>query len=488
MKKILYILIISVFVASCDEWLEINPKTEVNEDKLFSTGLGYRNALNGLYLKLATEDLYAKNLSYGFIDAWSQAIVTSEEYQIELNPIKNFDYEHKYSKAGSEAIWTNGYKTIANCNNLIKNITAADTSIFKYGDCEKNMIWGEALAIRAFMHFDLLRIYAKAYKVDPSGEYIPYVDKYPSKVNVPMATNEILDKIISDLDKSLELLKDYDVDADGYASIKSTSSLSKANGFTGGESSFDDYFSGRRLRFNYVNVVALLSRVALYAEKYDRVKECTALFEDFVNVKKILKWTPSYKLSTSVSSVDRKRSYDVLLGLYNENLPKKLEHYFIKDIQPARSLVVEDIDGIFASIPGDKRKNMFDENGISAEYKMGYHKNDEKTGYYLPNLRLSEVFYNAAEAVFKEDPSKAAAYVNVVLKARGVKSSYYMPVVDSYDEFIEWIVTEYRKEFIGEGQLFFLYKRLNIGFKYSGGTIQNDGNCILPVPLSEAGL
>ena len=39
-------------------------------DLLFETGNGYRTALNGIYRKLATFDLYGSNLSWGLIDGW----------------------------------------------------------------------------------------------------------------------------------------------------------------------------------------------------------------------------------------------------------------------------------------------------------------------------------------------------------------------------------------------------------------------------------
>ena len=43
---------------------------EIKEEYLFETGNGYRTALNGIYRKLATFDLYGSNLSWGLIDGW----------------------------------------------------------------------------------------------------------------------------------------------------------------------------------------------------------------------------------------------------------------------------------------------------------------------------------------------------------------------------------------------------------------------------------
>ena len=61
MKRILYILALTFLAASCD-WLAITPENSIDEDDLFTSGYGYRNALNGIYLKIGSRDLYGENL------------------------------------------------------------------------------------------------------------------------------------------------------------------------------------------------------------------------------------------------------------------------------------------------------------------------------------------------------------------------------------------------------------------------------------------
>ena len=41
------------------------------------------------------------------------------------------------------------------------------------------MIWGEALALRALFHFDIMRLFAPSMETDDGKKYIPYVDSYP---------------------------------------------------------------------------------------------------------------------------------------------------------------------------------------------------------------------------------------------------------------------------------------------------------------------
>ena len=167
MKKLYTILLLatSLFTTSCSDWLDVAPSNQVNGDKLFEVGDGYRNALNGIYLNLGTSSMYGRTMSWGFMDAIAQYYQTDNNF-IPKNSAyyksAKFQFDDSDVKTFISNIWSIGYNNIANCNNLILNVSEASSSIFKEGEFEKNMIWGEALALRAFIHFDLLRLFAPA--------------------------------------------------------------------------------------------------------------------------------------------------------------------------------------------------------------------------------------------------------------------------------------------------------------------------------------
>ena len=46
-----------MLVVSCNAWLDVTPENAIADDDLFSTGFGYRNALNGIYTNLASDEL-----------------------------------------------------------------------------------------------------------------------------------------------------------------------------------------------------------------------------------------------------------------------------------------------------------------------------------------------------------------------------------------------------------------------------------------------
>lgn len=80
--------------------------------------------------------------------------------------------------------------------------------------------------------------------------------------------------------------------------------------------------------------------------------------------------------------------------------------------------------------------------------------------HYLvaPAIRLSEMYYIAAECTFGNDPAQALAYLDEVRQNRGIGQKLEMM---NQAAFRQVLIKEYRKEMYAEGQLFFLYKRLN---------------------------
>ena len=48
-KYIVSICLGMVFLSSCSNWLDVQPKTTVEEEKVFSRELGFKEALTGVY-------------------------------------------------------------------------------------------------------------------------------------------------------------------------------------------------------------------------------------------------------------------------------------------------------------------------------------------------------------------------------------------------------------------------------------------------------
>ena len=105
--------------------------------------------------------------------------------------------------------------------------------------------------------------------------------------------------------------------------------------------------------------------------------------------------------------------------------------------------------------------------------------NKYKDMKYIPMFKISELYLIAAECA---GGSVGVAYLNELRNHRGLKS---ITDIEKLDEFI---YQEYRREFIGEGQLFFYYKRK--GFDSIGAmdniAIENSNAVYnLPIPTTE---
>ncbi|WOF13775.1 hypothetical protein [Butyricimonas paravirosa] len=82
-KYIISICLGMIFFSSCSNWLDVEPKTMVEEEELFSRELGFKEALTGLYIKMAQSSLYGEDLTIGFMDVLGQRYqnTTSDGYQ-----------------------------------------------------------------------------------------------------------------------------------------------------------------------------------------------------------------------------------------------------------------------------------------------------------------------------------------------------------------------------------------------------------------------
>ena len=182
MKNKILLLLFLPLLFGCNGWLNVTPQSEVDEEDLFADGEGYRNSLNGVYSRISESDMYAQQLTWGFMD------VLAQYYNFDkMNQYGAYPKAYKGDYDNSEG----AYKSIANCNNLIQNIDKADVTKFLGREGEKNMLKGEALALRAFLHFDLLRLFAPVavelngdktgyVPVNDNNEYLPYCETHPA--------------------------------------------------------------------------------------------------------------------------------------------------------------------------------------------------------------------------------------------------------------------------------------------------------------------
>lgn len=457
-KNILYSFLTILLMNSCS-WLEVSPSNEVNEKDMFSEGSGYRNALNGIYLKLAETSLYGSNLSYGFIEVLGNQYLL-EHFKTTSSYYKaaQFQYDDTDVKSVISNLWTNGYNGIASCNNLIYNISESDPEIFGGLEMEKRMIWGEALALRALIHFDILRMFAPSMEADDGKSYIPYVDEYPVISTTYYKNAEILEKIEADLLKARELVATCDIEQHPEWMQHSIRML--GNG-TQNELPTDIFFAFRGYRMNYYAITALLARVYMWKKDYkaafDKAEEVVkANYKEracfgFVKSGELMNnMKDSESLIFTLSLVTLRDDYKPYTNGDNDN----------------RFLFNSDV--IYEKFGDDERGTTSLLGTVKgAQFSKKYMIEEGTVGYdMIPMLRLSEMYYIIGEYYARNNNlEEARKALDMVRSSRGIKLN--LSAISSIDAFYTELVKEVRKELMCEGQLYFLYKRLNMK-KYFG--------------------
>ena len=483
--NIIWTGIILVCGVGCSSFLDVQPKDKQSEKQLFATRGGFYTAVNGIYNKMASSALYGKNLSYELVD------VISKRYQplpvnTYLTALSTFAYTDEDVKKALESTWTTAYNTILNCNVVLENIDESE-GVLQEQECR--VLKGEMLAVRAFLHFDMLRLFGPVYKLHPEVEAIPY-NESSKVVALPLMTADSVlhEKILRDLDEAEELLADSDpvIENGPMASLEKDEEV---------------YLRYRQLRMNYYAVLALKARVYLYAgEQANALAAARTLLAD----SKVNEHFPAVdpnKLLANQSNPDRVFSTEVLAGIYKKDRVDIYTNYFSAEqagnnyLHPRKDFVGTSLfagetqDYRFqtwwqvASGVGESGHSLIKYKGI--DQPSGTKESEYFYAVFMSLIRLSEVYYIAAEC----EPvlSDRYGWLNQMRTRRGLPEL----AVVSEDDFMKRLRSEYLREFIGEGQVFFMYKRLyvNINSDENGYDTNTYGakeeRYVLPLPSGE---
>lgn len=489
-KYILSAAAVVVF-GSCNKWLDIMPEDTTTEKQLFSNAGGYHSAINGMYQSMASSSLYGQNLTWGFASALSQYYDNAA-----LDNDKNFSYTEKYDyesdemRAYGEQIWTTAYNVIANANNLLGHLSQADNALFPdYEKGEVDIIKGEALAIRALMHFDLLRLFAVAPVVDGNAKAIPYVETYPSFFNERKTVNEVLAKVTEDMEEAAELLGKVDTTDIGSTWMEYTN-----NRYMVSNSAQNYFLTGRGVRLNFIGVKSLLARVKAYAGDisgaYDEAK---VVIDGYVDKNQWYKYV-GFSSSDSEDGRSHKMLDELLVSFYYENLATDYTSV-VSRTKDQSSYALKNLSGIFAD-NDDYRQNKlvvtYDVNTkVSLKYfeRSGSSSSIVAENKVLPVMRLSELHLIEAEylAFVQNDIPGAVGVLNELRANRGCMRQ--LDTAMSEEEFKSALNAEVWRENVAEGQYFFYCKRINAPtINNNGVAVPMDGKYTMRIPDSEVSL
>ena len=460
-KKLTYIILAISLLASstsCNKWLDVQPNSQIKASELFETEAGFKEALAGVYTILGDEDIYGGTLTFGMMGVLSHEWTN---YSSSYNDDAAYNYLASNTQTRIENVWSNMYKAISNANSILENIEGKN--IFTGNNYA--IIKGEALALRAFIHFDLLRCFGVSFATNANQQAIPYVTRYSSNQTVQSSVAEVTSKILEDLLQAKELLKKDPI----------------YTGETVTEYNDNGYLINRQLHLNYYAVEGLLARIYLYKGDYEKAR----LYAQSVVDADAFSFTPQQDF---IDGKDLSGASEHLFALQITGLQESaIEHLSTEGtVGPIFSLTNIMLSSYYENNTYDYRFEYLFEIGTGANasnsYILKYNESSSDESYYnnkMPIIKLAEMYYILAECD-NHDNVSPLDNMNVVRKARGL--SDFTSLVD----FRTTMNSEFRKEFIGEGQLFFYYKRINQAYiPNSDANLIETKGYTFPIPDSE---
>jgi hypothetical protein len=456
----------------------------VAEDELFKTPDGFQDALNGVYTSCTQQSLYGFELSCGFPEALAQNYYMEPDDNLHYKQTANYIYTDPFFVTRKDTVWTGLYHGIANCNLILKNVETNKDVLT--GDMYA-LIKAEALALRGYLHFDLLRLFAPSFKSNPNAKAIPYVTEFSNKVTSLSTVTEVLNNVTADLSQAKELIRPVDpILSPSYVPSYATDS----NGRPEEQQNPNLFLQNRRHRLNYYAICGELARVNLYQEK---MTDALSNALEVINSNKFPWVVTSDFTQTDTKKKDRIMYKELLFAWYIPSMKDTLAAKFNAGVN---SLVidVDAGDALYEKSTAGARdlrlSNWLLQSGATTSptlYELQKYRRDPETNLYdlvIPALRLSEMYYIASESSYDADPVKSVQYLNTVRRNRG---GILDVVVSSKDQLINELVKEERKECYGEGQIFYMYKRLNRNFpNLTGGIIStSDKIFVMPLPNDE---
>lgn len=453
---------IAILFSSCDSFLEVNPKSSISENDLLTNEVGFNQALQGIYSQLSSRQLHGDNLTMGFTSALAQNYTSTATAAIFYNTTR-LDYEKDDVKKYAEEIWKSSYNSIAGLNNILAHIDAQKSN---FSNNNYEIAKGEALGLRAYLHFDLLRLFAPTFTNSPEALAIPYRKDFNSLSQKPNTVTECINFIVDDLEKAEALLANTDPIITG-----------------------DKY---RKYYMNYYAIKALKARVLLY--KGDKTGATTEA-EAIINSNKF-SFVTNAQISTSVvGTKDRLFSSEQIFSIrvrkMNDWVDGQTAYFKIGTNSNYRlTRTRANFNTLFETTAGgttDYRNVYLIEDASGTPFPSKYWQTWSAVGFIekdrldqtVPLLRLSEMYYIKAECLNNED--EAIATINQVRTNRGLAAKALTGTTIQNE-----ITKEYQKEFYAEGQVFYYYKRLNFAqMQFRSGTALIAENFILPIPNSE---
>lgn len=448
---------------SCNSFIDVHPDGELVEADIFDSQEGYEDALYGAYSSLVKNALWGRYANFYVNDILANYFYDSyalaAAYRFTLH-----DYEDETSLTIIENFWEYMYKSIGYANNIIDNLKAdeAAKSYELY-----NVYYAEALAMRAFLHFEVSRYFCQNILNNSEAQGIPYKDSYDYTIAEIDNLSVTYEKIIADLKMAEELYDGNDYFDEAYSD--------------------NTFIKDRNIHFNLHAVRGLLARVYWTMGDLDNaVRYAVSVIEC-----ERFKLIESYdELTTFCAGVISAK--EGVLGFFTETASDYAYNNLYVSTSAVNSFEIRDYYDLY----------QLDKEGIEYRYEKWFYEPSlsgmgvrcmkvvevGQTDYAVEGvniLRLPELYYIAAEYyVSINDQVNAQKYFDPVIVSRGLTAF----ADRGTDITLDIINNERQKEYICEGQYFYTMKKYNMdSYDSTYGVYEaaSDEFYVFPWPSSE---
>ncbi len=439
---------LTLFV-SCDRELDQSSYLNEPEEQAMTRPESFRQALDGAYSSLKAEGYYNNDTGSQIImaDVVSDNAVRNPAGRGSNFAASNFEFSSDNSQ--TTGLYTAAYNTISKANFVLKYISNGVLS-----GAAKTNVEAEARAIRAMVHFDIVRAYSKipTQSADASSSMgIYYSDSFePTSLagNRNLTVAQVYDRITDDL-------------------IFASNNISQ---------------NADKGRLSKAAIYGLLSRVYLYKGDYAKTIQygdlSLAASPDLTTKEKFVSIWKGSNVDGVLFQVLNSPAEDVKIGVaYSQLFSAGYRSEFVVDYDLFNSYAVDDVRKSAYYTTGAY-------NGKTYNHVTKYSGNGGAANVVpVKYLRSAEVALNVAEAAYKSgNATKALTLLNNLRSQRyGTATSPYIPGNESGIALLDAIYKERRLELAFENDRWYTLKRLGLPIQRSGKGEQSNGTGTAPV-------
>lgn len=472
MKKILFIFMLGVLLPGCAKFLDVNPKGEVFDADMFTTAEGVEDALYGVYSELAnTESLYGAYFHW-IPEACAQNVLCPGDYKI--GNMAAADWKSNGPVGVRKDVWGHAYTAINHLNNIIAHCDDAVVKGFRHYGLYK----GEALALRALVHFELVNLFAAPDWADETekAKAIPYVKKYSFDITPYSSLDGVYEEIVRDLTEAEQLLSEDQTLLTAERSNEAT-----------------DFTSARITHMNLYAVKALLARV--YWTRSD-LEKASQYAREVIDSHKFSFRPHAAFVQPDNGTLDLQ---ETIFGFYTRPGTASYQayncnKYRLSGTPPSGAFTLApDWQSLYAGVSAsqsDYRLTAWfsagDETLVKLVNRVFY---ANASASYNGNailgcniFRLPEMYYILAEYYLDSDNERAVSYYDAVITTRGGDSLAQEGVTLTRD----MLFKERRREFYGEGFTWHEMRRAQMDITtFSGQVLPGNLSSTYTVPIPD---